>query len=144
LSDAAREALLTDVTKLRSPAREKLVRFEVLDEDDALTEYGEWVVLFGRNLLEMERRKLKVYGWTGWRTECRQSPNGGKQTREVMAAKSKAEVGRKAGLKRGELNEMCDSGNEEDINAAMAEPGVVFWRPLDARGEPFTRAKEQV
>lgn len=79
-------------------------------------------------------KKLHVYGWQGWRTECPAAPNGGRQTREVCAAHSKAEAARVAGKKWAhQLFNFGETGNEQDIAAAMAQPGVVLWRPLDDR-----------
>lgn len=42
-------------------------------------------------------RELKVYGWQGHRSACPPAPNGGKQTREVVAATSQREAARCAG-----------------------------------------------
>lgn len=65
-------------------------------------------------------RKLEVYGWTGFR--------GGKQTRDIVAARSVAEVLRISGISRSMWNwSGCESKNPKDIEIAMSDPGVVFW-----------------
>lgn len=77
-------------------------------------------------------KKLKVYGWTGWRQECPTGPNGNRQTREVVAASSKKAVREIAGKWDTPPNsELTDTGNEDEIKQAMSEPGVVFWHPID-------------
>jgi hypothetical protein len=89
-------------------------------------------------------RKLKVYGWTGYRLECPPAPNGNHQTREVVAAASMAAAARAAGERSPRQMDMCESGNDEDIAQAMSKPGVVFWRPLNKRdGSPWTEAKKR-
>lgn len=80
-------------------------------------------------------RPLKVWGWVGWRAECPPSPNGGHQTREIVAAHSFAEVVRLADTTAYYLrNHGCVTGNVEEVAIATASPGIVFWRPLDHRG----------
>jgi hypothetical protein len=90
----------------------------------------------------MTGRALKVYGWTNWRNECPRAPNGGRQTREICAAPSKAAAERALG-ERIPQGFGGITGNDEEIAQAMSEPGVVFWRPLDhfGRGKPWTRVK---
>jgi hypothetical protein len=74
---------------------------------------------------------MKVYGWIGWRRDV---PRG--QTREIVVARSMAEVGRIVGCKPRELFNLGETGNPDEIATASAEPGVVFWKPLDDhRGE---------
>lgn len=66
---------------------------------------------------------MKVYGWRGHR---------GKQTREIVAARSAAEVRRITGMSRGDWEfSGCETGNDEEIALAMTKPGIVFWRELD-------------
>jgi hypothetical protein len=87
-------------------------------------------------------RKLKVYGWTGWRQECPPARNGGKQTREICAAPSMAAVARILGIKNPRTLDMCTTGNVAELEKALANPGVVFWSPLDQRDErTWTRAE---
>jgi hypothetical protein len=77
---------------------------------------------------------MKVYGWQGWRGECPAAPNGSHQTREICAAKSAAAVARVVGVKSpARLFNFCETGNAREIEIATAEPGVVFWSPLDSR-----------
>jgi hypothetical protein len=81
-------------------------------------------------------RQLKVYGWTGYRIEARQPGNTHGQTREIVAAHSIAEVSRLTGLTRYYLSGYCsDTRNARELEVALAAPGVVFWRPLDGRGD---------
>lgn len=84
-------------------------------------------------------RELKVYGWIGWRNEAKLAPNGSHQTREIVAAHSVAEVLRIAGITRSEYGYSgSETGNDEELAVALAEPGVVFWAALDASNRPGT------
>lgn len=88
------------------------------------------------------KKNLKVYGWTHYRSECPATPNGGRQTREIMAAKSVAEVMRVTGLSRNYLTTYGgETGNTDELTHALSTPGVVFWRPLNAYGSEWTQAK---
>jgi hypothetical protein len=79
-------------------------------------------------------KKLKVYGWIGWRRKCPPAPNGSQQTREICAASSKAAVARLLGEKDPrQIYNLCETGNEEEIAKALPKPNVVFWHPLDER-----------
>ena len=125
MEQPVRDGLLADPVQVKGRPLAKLQRQKVLDDGGALTEFGEWVVRFGRNLLELERQKLEVWGWQGHRY----GRDGG-PTREIMVAKSKAAVARAAGVNRpAQLFNLSTTGNDMDINTAMTEPGVVFWRP---------------
>lgn len=74
---------------------------------------------------------LKVYGWSSFRPECRSNSH---QTREIIAAASRASAARSAGITlRSAIVEMVETGNDEELRRALAEPGVVFWHPLDNR-----------
>lgn len=76
--------------------------------------------------------RLRVFGWLGWRTECPQAPNGSRQTREIMAARSVSEILRTRGISRAEFQHNGDeTGNQAEITLALSEPGRIFWRPLD-------------
>jgi len=86
-------------------------------------------------------RRLKVYGWQGHRYECPPSANGSKQTREICAAPSIAQIMRDTGQTRADLFNICETGNDEEIAQAMSEPGTVWWAPLDAR--PYTWMKDR-
>lgn len=79
--------------------------------------------------------KLKVFGWQSFRA--------GRQTREIVAAPSKAAVARLAGANRpDQLFNLCETGNEQETETALTEPGVVFWREIGARTRPFSRSGE--
>lgn len=81
-------------------------------------------------------KQFRVFGRTGWRRECPPAPNGGRQTREIVAAKTIASARRLFGCTMAQWRcSGCETGNEEEITQAMSKPGVVFWRPLDARKE---------
>lgn len=81
--------------------------------------------------------KLKVYGWQGWR---REAPGQHHQTREICAARSMAEVQRITSKKRSELFNLNETGNAQELETALATPGVVLWCGLDERDKPFRRA----
>ena len=93
-------------------------------------------------------RKLKVYGWRGYRGECPPAPNGSHQTREIMAALSMAAVTRAMGYKNAQTGirqlDLCETGNDNEIETAMNEPGAVFWCPLNQlpKDRAWTRAPE--
>ena len=72
--------------------------------------------------------KLKVYGWQSFRSRI--GRHG--QTREIIAAKSKAQAARASGNgKPRRMFNLCETGNDDELKTALAEPLVVFWRPLD-------------
>lgn len=75
-------------------------------------------------------RKLKLYHWQGWRHECPAAANGGKATREIIATTSKAEA-RAASNGFIPLREICEGGSDEELAAAMANPHVILWHPID-------------
>ena len=76
--------------------------------------------------------RLKVYGWTGSRNEARTDGNFHGQTREIVAARSAAEVKRLTGMTRTEWEHVgCETGNENEIQTALAEPGTIFWTRLN-------------
>jgi hypothetical protein len=91
---------------------------------------------------------LKVFGWTGQRSEARDLPTAGGgrnhhgQTREIVAAKTQAEVLKITGMTRNTLHKVGGvTGNTEEIEVANNEPGVIFWQPLDsAPGSGWRRA----
>lgn len=89
-------------------------------------------------------RKMKVFAWQGHRSTARkESPNCNPQTREIMAASSMAEIGRKLGITPRSV-EMTETGNQIEIQVAMAEPGVVFWQPIsEHRQDPGAWRKEK-
>lgn len=76
---------------------------------------------------------LKVYGWTGYRNDARNT-NLQHQTREVVAAPSKAAAVR-AIVAAGQRPPGRDFGpmetyNHAEVEQAMTKPRTVFWRPL--------------
>jgi hypothetical protein len=88
----------------------------------------------------MSPGKLRVYGWRGWRPECPAAPNGSRQTRDIVAAHSRAEAARIAGEKGPwALDCLEETGNTEEIAQALSEPGVIFWRPNTDWKSPFQR-----
>jgi hypothetical protein len=65
-------------------------------------------------------KELKVYGYQYFRN--------GKQTREIIAAYSGAEVRRRTGLSRRDWYRSAgETGNPEHRTMALAKPGTVFW-----------------
>lgn len=80
---------------------------------------------------EMVMAKLRVYGWLSFRA---QATNNSRQTREVCAASSKAEVARLAGKTRHtQLFNLCETANPEEVKVALATPRTVFWQELYRR-----------
>jgi hypothetical protein len=73
-------------------------------------------------------KELQVYGWTGHRRDA--GPR--LQTREIVAARSRAAAARAAGYASPrQMFALMDTGNDEECAQALSEPGVVFWHPLD-------------
>ncbi len=73
-------------------------------------------------------RQLRVFGWSGFRSAC---PTPHRQTREIVAATSKAEVARLAGFRYPrELPNLSETRNENEIAQALRAPRVIFWKPL--------------
>lgn len=64
--------------------------------------------------------EMRVWGWLGFR--------GARQTREVVAAPSKAAAARAAG-ERDPRRLFClgETRNAEEVRLATSRPGVVFW-----------------
>ena len=83
-------------------------------------------------------KKLKVWGWQGTRLEARIDRNFHGQTREIVAAASRAEVGRIMGVPARSLFNICETGNKRELEIARANPGVVYWAPLNIFGAPYT------
>lgn len=83
----------------------------------------------------MGSNQLKVFSWIGRRTGVTVNPDApwNHQTREVVAARSKAEVGRIVGQDPRNLFNLGETGNKESVDLALSKPGVVFWRGLDDR-----------
>lgn len=71
---------------------------------------------------------LTVWGWNSFRQEANGSHH---QTREIVAAPSKAAAARAAEVKDPrKLDNLCATGNAVEIHLAMAHPGVVFWASI--------------
>lgn len=85
------------------------------------------------------KRKLRVYGWQSFRNECRTNH---RQTREICAASSMAEVARIVGENSPKkLFNLGETGNAHEMRTALAKPRTVFWQPYHSRnGEPFTES----
>lgn len=87
------------------------------------------------------KKKLKVYGFRGWRKECPAAPNGNKQTREIVAAHSKAQVKAATNVPAYEIEE---TGNDEEVKLAMSEPGRIFWQPHMRSNDTNWRKAEKI
>lgn len=74
-------------------------------------------------------KKLKVYTWMSFRVECK---THSRQTKEVVAAKSGAAAARLAGEDNPRrLFNFQEGGSPSEETVALANPEVIFWRPLD-------------
>jgi hypothetical protein len=74
-------------------------------------------------------RPLKVFGYTGHRRAAYKDRNVHGQTREIIAATTKAEAHRMSGLPRSLFDRSVSiTGNDEEIAQAMTAPGTVFWQ----------------
>ena len=71
---------------------------------------------------------MKVYSWIGF---YKFPEIGMKQARFVCAAKSKAAAARSVNDEPRRLFNFGETGNDNDCNTALAEPGVAFVRTLD-------------
>lgn len=73
---------------------------------------------------------LKVYGWSGFAAGV-----GGGQQRIIVAARSFAEVRRlcdaSSAIGWPGRDWMDETGNENDIAVAIAQPGIFFAQPLN-------------
>ncbi len=79
-------------------------------------------------------RKLKVYGWLAvvepGEAEILGLPSHYVQVRAVVAATSRASAARLAGYDRPmQMFNLCETGNTEEIEAAMSDVGAVFVHP---------------
>lgn len=77
----------------------------------------------------VKTKKLKVFGG------CFDGRN-----REIVAASSKVEAGRLFGRKSHTMRDFCcETGNTEEVETAMSQPGVVFTVSATRRrsGEPY-------
>lgn len=91
----------------------------------------------------MAKRKLKVYGWQAHARSAALHkalglPPHDRQIRLFVAAPSQAAVGRAVGESPRRLFNLATTGNEVELETAMARPGVVFASPsLRRRGDPI-------
>jgi hypothetical protein len=60
----------------------------------------------------------------------------------LVAARSKAEVGRIVGEPPRRLFNLGETGNREDCQAALSAPGVVFIRSMSGGEHPILRLDE--
>ncbi len=85
---------------------------------------------------------MKVFGWIGFRTVPgleRMNP----QTRELMAAPSKAAVARAlGGARQSDFMNLGETHNAMEINVAMQSVGEVFWIPLHLSGLDSTKVAD--
>lgn len=79
-----------------------------------------------------------MFGWQGHRKEAPK-----RATREIVAAFSKSHAARLAGFRYvSHMFNLNVTASELEVQTAMAEPGVVFWSPLDQRPRhTFTRVE---
>jgi hypothetical protein len=87
--------------------------------------------------------KLKVYGVTLIVNECPPAANGCRQARCIVASTSQSKAADLFGMTIGQFRSFgCETGNAKEIEVATAEPGVVFWSPLDwSEDRKFHRLK---
>lgn len=77
-------------------------------------------------------KPLKVYLWQSFRSEA---PGPHRQTREMTAATSQAEVARRAGVNSPrKLFNLGEAGNKNDISCALSDPTAIFWCPINSHG----------
>jgi hypothetical protein len=78
---------------------------------------------------------MKVYGWQDHR-------NGVGQVRAIVAASSKAAATRCAGeTDARRLFNLCETGNDIELQVARAKPGVVHWVSM-SNGDEFRAGKD--
>lgn len=82
--------------------------------------------------------KLKVYGWTATMPEALRVRLGDQhwhcQCRAVVAARSLTAVGVIVGRSYRQLFNLCETGNDREIEIALARPGVVFAASINQGG----------
>lgn len=74
---------------------------------------------------------MKVYLWLGHAPEGHPERPWVTQCDCIVAAKSKAEVGRILGFDPRRLFNLEETGNAEQIEVATAKPGTIFWRHIN-------------
>ena len=96
----------------------------------------------------MSRGKLKVYSWETPTTQAETKALGDEpwqaQAVAFVAARSRAEVGRLAGVDRpSQLFNLGETGHSIDCATARARPGVVFIRSMNGRRNAITIEREK-
>lgn len=75
-------------------------------------------------------RPLKVFTYVGHRNAALLPKNVHGQTREIIAATTKAEALTRSGLTRSAFERTAhETTMPEEAEMALASPGVVFWKP---------------
>lgn len=75
---------------------------------------------------------LRVYTWQTFVRHGGELSGGG-QVRAVAAAASQVACARLAGVKRpGQLFNLCETGHDHSIQAAMSHPGEILVRPISS------------
>ena len=82
-------------------------------------------------------RKLKVFGWTNFWNDPRIEKNGHWQVRCICASPSKAEIKRTYNLRDCDMFNCCNTGNNQEIEAAMKQPMVILAKNLNDWSGPF-------
>ena len=80
--------------------------------------------------------EMKVYGWQSFWNDPRIKGTH-KQVRLICAARSMAEIMRTFKLRKCEMFNICETGNQKEIEVATAEPLVIFATSLSVYGEPY-------
>lgn len=75
---------------------------------------------------------LKVYGWSDHRV------GHSERVRRIIAAHSWEEASRLSGVALHYLRTFgAETFEPEELEAALAQPGVAHWRPLFGPAEPY-------
>lgn len=84
--------------------------------------------------------RLRVYGWQSTR---REATGWHKQTREIVAAHSLAEVARIVGVKSpASLFNLSETTNQIELKVAGSKPGVIFWKSSAPYNENYVESAE--
>lgn len=84
-------------------------------------------------------RPLKVFTYTGHRNAALMPKNVHGQTREIIAATTKAEALTKSGLTRSAFERTArETTLPEEVELALASPGVVLWKPRNELADTGT------
>lgn len=80
-------------------------------------------------------RPLKVYSYQGFRSNVPKDEDAHGQTREYVAAASKAAAARAFDASRRGVvrpKDVSETGWPPALEKCLQEPGVVFWTPLNS------------